>query len=91
MLATLSDVSEYLGDDNEFIIYGGGPFQPLRDADAWVRSRIDRDKVSFSDCPPAVTAATALLAAVFHVDPDSLGDEARIPNMVRVMLVPWAR
>lgn len=86
MLATLKDLGEYI--DLSSMSYGAGPFQPLIDADAWVRDRV-KDSEAFSSCPPAVRAATALLAAVYHDDPVAAVDESRVPNMVRLMLLPY--
>ena len=56
-------------------------------ASNWVRNRTELN----GHVPPAVREATALLAAVFAVNPRALDDESEVPNMVRCMLIPWSR
>lgn len=81
MFASVRDVYKYVGPDGltgRFIL-------PLHAADMWVRQRVQLN----GHVPPAVREATALLAAVYMDDEDAMTDESRIPNMVRVMLIPW--
>ena len=62
--------------------------EPLREADSWVRGRVEFD--AYAPVPKAVSAATALLAALFAVEPEARGDDASIPKMVWLMILPWA-
>ena len=79
-LAHPNDVRRYVDLPN-------GDLSSLQSASDWVESRVALN----GRIPDAVREATALLAAVYHCDPDSRTDDSRVPNMVRVMLVPWSR
>lgn len=79
MLATPADVRRYVdADDRELSLV-------LRRAEEWVEERV----VLNGHVPPAVCEATALLAAVYRSDPLAMYSEADVPNMVRVMIIPW--
>ena len=79
MLASLCDVVAYVGDDVRL------PSPELHAADMWVRRRV----VVNGYVPLAVREATALLAAVYMCDEAAMTDESRVPNMIRLMLIPW--
>ena len=78
MIAAPRDVAEYVG-------YGVERGPELLAADMWVRRHVRLE----SPLPPALREAAALLAAVYLADEAAMTDESRVPNMVRLMLVPW--
>lgn len=81
MLASPRDVAEYVGAD----VAEARRRPELLAADMWVRrhARVD------GTADPAVRCAAALLAAVYIADEAAMMDDSRVPNMVRLMLVPW--
>lgn len=65
--------------------------EELSRARDWVWSRIDTSRLKVGKpYPSPIIEACALLASVFVADPDAARNEARVPNMVRLMILPWA-
>lgn len=79
-ITTASEARSYGVSDSEF-----GP--KLERARRWVEERVELEPLVQ---PTAVVSAIGLLAAVFSADPAAEHDESRVPNMVRLMLIPWA-
>ena len=53
-------------------------------ADIWIGQRVQLN----GSVPPCVSEAASLLAAVIVHHPEARFDEAAVPNMVRLMLMP---
>jgi hypothetical protein len=86
-LATVADVNAYVPLETSAV---GAYFTSLSVANHWVGERVHG--VWPAEHPPAaVREAVALLAAVFICDPLAMRDESRVPNMVRLMLVPYSK
>ena len=63
-------------------------YDALLGAEMWMENHITLD----DELPPEpVREAAALLAAVIHVNPQAASDEAHVPNMIRLMVLPWTR
>lgn len=85
MLASVQDVVAYTGPG---VLPFGRRLTELHDAERWVSERVHG--LWPENFPPlAVREATALLAAIFLCDPEAVVDESRVPNMVRLMLLPY--
>jgi hypothetical protein len=83
MLASLSDVNSYLVTTQAYPLASD-----LLKAERWVAERVHG--LWPQDFPPlAVREAAALLAAIFVCDPLAAEDESRVPNMVRLMILPY--
>jgi hypothetical protein len=80
LLATPEDVERYVAAPRETARAA------LRSATRWIETHADVPWTT----PPAVEEATALLAAVFVVDPAAMRDDSRVPDMVRQMIRPWS-
>jgi hypothetical protein len=78
MYASPEDLARYVRSED--------PRGVLHHAEDWIRERVVLNGV----VPAAVTEATALLAAVYEVNPVAYVNEAEVPNMVRLMILPWS-
>jgi hypothetical protein len=82
-MITAADVAAYTVPTHAFPL-----MTDIRAAEDWVHDHVKADwPAAFP--PPAVKEAAALLAAVFTCDPAAVKDESRVPNMVRLMLLPY--
>jgi hypothetical protein len=62
----------------------------LDHAEDWVWPQVKVRMNGTAHAPAAIRDATALLAAVYIADPLALKDDSRIPNLVRLQILPWA-
>jgi hypothetical protein len=87
MLTSLRDVQSYAGPQNMPV---GRYVTELDEATSWINARV-HGLWPAEHPPAAIREAVALLAAIFICDPLAMRDESRVPNMVRLMLVPYSK